>query len=139
MKSMLVVAFLTLLTAFYQNLNNSRESYNESLRTNKALLFLNYTSAFDTYYPGKDSPDGDVTSKVILPDWLPKDSAIKMYIGGGYGYVCMPSESGVLAEIMKATDYSALVGVSNNTVITTTSGTMTKPAFIPPGYIVYVR
>ncbi|WOI84401.1 MULTISPECIES: type IV pilus biogenesis protein PilM [Enterobacteriaceae] len=139
MKSMLIVAFFTLLVAFYQNSDDSKESYNESLRTNKASLFLNYTSAFDTYYLTHSSANGDVTSQVTLPTWLPVDTTVKMNVSGGYGYVYMPSISGVLSEVMKATDNSALVGISDNTVIKTNSGTIAKPTFIPAGYIVYVR
>lgn len=139
MKSMLIVAFLSLLVIFYQNTDGGNESYNKSLRINKASLFLNYTSAFDSFYLANNSANGDVSSQVTLPVWMPVSSSIKMYVSNGYGYVFMPSESGVLSEIMKATDYSALVGVSDNSVIKTNSGTMAKPSFIPSGYIVYVR
>lgn len=139
MKSMLVVALLAILMAFFQNANDNKENYIESLRTNKASLFLNYTSAFDTYYQANSSANGDVTNNVTLPTWIPKDNTVKMYISGGNGYIYMPLESGVFSEIAKATDYSALVGISDNSVIKTSSGTITKPAFIPSGYIVYVR
>lgn len=139
MKSMIIVALLTLLIAFYQNYGDINDNYNNSLRTNKASMFINYTTSFDAYYLVNSSSDGDVTSKVTLPTWIPTDSSIKMYISGGYGYVYMPMNNGILSEIMKATDYSALVGVSDSTGIKTISGTIPKPAFIPSGYVVYVR
>lgn len=139
MKSLLIVAFFTVLIAFYQNTNDDRSSYNESLRTNKASLFLNYTSAFDAYYLANSSANGDVTNKVTLPAWLPANSSVKMYVSSGYGYVFMPLESGVFSEVMKATDNSALVGVTDSSAIKTVSGTIAKPSFIPSGYIVYVR
>jgi len=139
MKSLLIVALCVLVVAFYQNSFEGNNSYNESLKLNKASLFLNYTSAFDVYYLSNGSANGDVTNKVTLPIWLPVDNTIKMYVNGGYGYVFMPSASGVLSEIMRATDYSALVGFTDNTSIITLSGKIAKPGFIPTGYIVYVR
>ncbi|NDO82795.1 oxidoreductase [Citrobacter sp. NCU1] len=139
MKSLLVVALCILVITVYQNSINTTSSYNDLLRLNKASLFLNYTSAFDDYYLSNASAVGDVTSKVVVPVWLPKEASIKMYVNNGYGYVYMPTASGVFSEIMKSTDNSALVGISDNSVIKTNSGTITKPAFIPSGYIVYMR
>ncbi|EKY4018926.1 type IV pilus biogenesis protein PilM [Enterobacter roggenkampii] len=139
MKAMLVVAFMVLLVSFYQNSNTSNESFNESLRANAAKSFLVYTEAFDSYYSSNSTGNGDVTGKVSLPAWTPVNDDIRMYINNGYGYVFMPSEGGVLSELKKATDNSALLGVSDGTSIKTNTGTLPKPAFIPSGYIVYVR
>lgn len=139
MKSLLIVALCILVVMVYQNTISSNEAYNESLKLNKASLFLNYASVFDTYYLANGSASGDVTSKVKLPVWLPADSTIKMNINGGRGYVYMPSASGVFSEILKATDYSVLVGFTDSSTITTLSGKISKPSFIPAGYIVYVR
>ncbi|MGK7247398.1 type IV pilus biogenesis protein PilM [Buttiauxella agrestis] len=139
MKSLLIVALCILVVMVYQNTISSNEVYNDSLKLNKASLFLNYTSAFDTYYLANGSASGDVTSKVTLPVWLPADSAIRMNVNGGRGYVYMPSASGVLSEILKATDYSVLIGFTDGSTITTLSGKISKPSFIPAGYIVYVR
>lgn len=139
MKSLFVVALCLLVVALYQNSLEGNKSYDKTLKLTKASLFLNYTSAFDNYYLYNASANGDVTSKVAVSAWLPVDSTIKMYITGGYGYVYMPSASGVLSEIMRATGYSALIGFSDNDSITTLAGKLSKPAFIPAGYIVYVR
>ncbi|EDS7336257.1 oxidoreductase, partial [Salmonella enterica subsp. enterica serovar Pomona] len=49
MKSLLIVALCTLIVAFYQNSFEGNNSYNETLKLNKASLFLNYATAFDAY------------------------------------------------------------------------------------------
>lgn len=139
MKSMLIVVFFTLLIVFYKNANYIDKNYDESLQANKSSLFLNYVSAFDNYYLANANVNGDVTNNVKLPIWIPTDSSIKMYVNGGYGYVFMPSGSGILSKILTATDYSELVGLSDSSVIKMNSGTIAKPEFIPAGYIVYVR
>lgn len=139
MKSLLIVALCFLVVAVYQNTNNGNNSYTESVKLNRASLFLNYTSAFDSYYLSSGGASGDVTNNVTLPVWLPTDNAIRMYVDGGYGYVYMPSASGVFSEIMRATDYSALIGFTDNSSIITMTGKISKPSFIPAGYIVYMR
>ncbi|EBC5631742.1 type IV pilus biogenesis protein PilM [Salmonella enterica] len=139
MKSLLIVALCTFIVAFYQNSFDDNSSYNKTVKLNRVSLFLNYTTAFDGFYLSNGSASGDVTNKVILPVWLPTDSTIKMYINGSYGYVFMPSASGLFSEILRATDYSALIGFTDNTSIVTLAGIIPKPHFIPAGYIVYVR
>lgn len=139
MKSLLLVGLCILVITVYQNSMGSNDSYNNSLKLNKASLFLNYTTAFDSYYLSNANQTGDVTNKVTLPAWLPMDASIKMNITGGYGYVYMPSASGVFSEIMKGTDYSALIGFTDNNAIVTLGGRIAKPSFIPDGYIVYMR
>lgn len=139
MKSLLLVGLCILVITVYQNSIDSNDSYNNSLKLNKASLFLNYTTAFDSYYLSNAEQTGDVTNKVTLPVWLPMDGSIKMNITGGYGYVYMPSTSGVFSEIMKSTDYSALIGFTDNNEIITLGGKIVKPSFIPNGYIVYMR
>lgn len=139
MKALLLVGFCALLIAFYENALSSGEEYNTSLRMNKTATFLHYVSAFDSYYAANSTGSGDVSNNVGLPVWLPADSTIRMYISGGNGYVYMPSASGVLSEVMKATDYSYLVGYSDSSSIIMLSGKLPKPSFIPAGYIVYVR
>ncbi|PHM25090.1 type IV pilus biogenesis protein PilM [Xenorhabdus budapestensis] len=139
MKSWLMVMLCMLVIVFCQNFFDGREDYNETLKLNKASLFLNYTAAFDAYYLSNGGANGDVTNFVLLPSWLPVDSSIRMYISSGAGYIFMPSASGVLSEIMKRTDYSAWVGFSDDTSIITLSGKLNKPSFIPANYIVYVR
>ncbi|EIK1335782.1 type IV pilus biogenesis protein PilM [Salmonella enterica] len=139
MKSLLVMALCILVVCVYQSAIDSNDSYNESLKINRASLFLSYTTAFDNYYLSNANPVGDVTTNVTLPAWLPMDESIKMYIDGGYGYVYMPNSSGVYGEIMKKTDYSALIGVSDSSSIVTSAGKIVKPSFIPANYIVYMR
>ncbi len=139
MKSMLIVALSILVITIFQNSIGSNDSYNVSLKSNKALLFLNYTTAFDNYYLNNNNQDGDVTNKIKLPAWLPVDSSIKMFINGGAGYVYMPSASGIFSVIMEKTNNSALIGFTYNNSIVTSTGKVAKPYFIPDGYIVYMR
>jgi len=139
MKPLLVVAWCVFFIAVYQNSVVDNSSYAETVKVNKASLFLIYTTSFDNFYLNNSSATGDVTNKVTLPSWLPADNTVKMFISGGYGYVFMPSTSGVFSELVESTNNSTLVGFSDATSITTLSGKLAKPSFIPPNYIVYIR
>ncbi|EGH9360821.1 type IV pilus biogenesis protein PilM [Salmonella enterica] len=139
MKSLLIISLCILVLTFWQKVVGGDKSFVETSRESNAALFLNYVTAFDSYFLNNGSATGDVTTKITLPMWLPNDGSIRMYISGGYGYVFMPSSSGLLSEIMKSTDNSLLVGFSDSTSIVTLGGRISKPAFIPPGYIVYLR
>lgn len=139
MKSLFIVALCILVVAVCQNSTDVDGIYTDSVKTNRATMFMNYASAFDSYYLSEGGVSGDVTNNVMLPSWLPTDRSIRMYIDGGYGYVFMPSTSGVLSEIMRATEYSALVGFTDSSSLITMNGKIPKPSFIPVGYIVYVR
>ncbi|EET2714454.1 type IV pilus biogenesis protein PilM [Escherichia coli] len=139
MKPMSIILFCMFVIVFIANSSTGTESYDDTMRKMKSSRFLNYVAAFDEYYLYNGSASGDVTQNVVLPVWLPRDNAIRMYINGGYGYVFMPTGSGVLSEILKTTDYSLLVGFTDNASIKTSSGVIPKPSFIPSGYIVYVR
>lgn len=127
------------IMAALTNSNTGSDSYDDTMRKMKSSRFLNYVTAFDEYFLYNGAASGDVTQNVMLPVWLPRDDTIRMYINGGYGYVFMPTGSGVLSEILKTTDYSLLVGFTDNSSIKTSSGVILKPSFIPSGYIVYVR
>lgn len=139
MKSFLIVAICLFALTFLEVAINRNGGTEKVSFNNNAALFLNYVSAFDQYYVNNKGETGDVTYKVILPQWLPRESSIRMYIVGGYGYVFMPSSSGMLSDIMKTTDNSALVGFSDGSSIISLVGRLAKPSIIPPGYIVYVR
>lgn len=139
MKTIFMCFFGILVMTFYQSLLSDSEPRDELLELNKSTLFLNYVSAFDTYYSSHANSNGDITKQISLPVWLPSEKSIKMYVDGGYGYVFMPSSKGVLAEVLRATDYSALIGFTDLNSIITANGVIQKPAFIPQGYIVYVR
>lgn len=105
----------------------------------KSGQFMNYVYAFDTYYQANSGVNGDVTASVPLPMWLPKNSSIKMYVSNKVGYVYMPVSKGVFNEVLKITDFSSAVGVTDASNINIISGKVSKPGFIGINNIVYVR
>ncbi|ELN0824797.1 type IV pilus biogenesis protein PilM [Salmonella enterica] len=139
MKSFIVISLFFLWLAFYGNLRADNDSYAVSLREGKALLFLNYVNVFDSYYELNPDYNGDVTHNVTAPSWLSGNVDIKMFIENKRGYVFMPAYPGVYNNILKRTEGSALVGVSDSSSLVTEAGRINKPSFIPSGYIVYMR
>lgn len=105
----------------------------------KSGQFMNYVYAFDTFYQANSGVNGDVTASVPLPSWLPKNSSIKMYVSNKVGYVYMPVSKGVFSEVLKITDFSSAVGITDALNINTVSGKVSKPGFIGTNNIVYVR
>lgn len=139
MKAWIVVTLTIVIIAFFQNMRTENEEYEESLQQGKAYQFLSYASAFDEYFESHTTSSGDMTKSITRPSWVPPNDNIKMYISDGRGYVFMPSEKGVFSEIMMITEYSLLVGITDESAINIISGAISKPSFIPRGYIVYVR
>ncbi|PII85123.1 hypothetical protein BL250_12315 [Erwinia sp. OLTSP20] len=118
---------------------DSKKDWDIADEQSKAGQFMNYAYAFDEYKNANKSATGDVTANLLLPQWLPKNSAIKTVISNGVGYVYTPSSKGLMNELMIWTDNSSSVGVTDATSINTLSGVVTKPSFIGSGYIVYIR
>lgn len=101
--------------------------------------FLAEVSAFDSYIEDNPTAAGDVTNDVILPEWLHKNSSIKMIVTSQNSFVYMPAEKLLLAELMHKTNWSAFIGYTSDSFIITNVGEIAKPSFIPSGYVVYVR
>lgn len=139
MKSIMIVAFCLAVIFGYLNLSNENDEYNDTVVSNRASMFMNYASTFDSFYLANPSANGEVTSKVSLPSWVPVDNTIKMHIESGLGYVYMPSQQGILSKVTSQTDGSALVGITDSSFINTNRAKLKKPTFIPAGYLVYVR
>ncbi|MHB9331375.1 type IV pilus biogenesis protein PilM [Phytobacter ursingii] len=139
MKTGFIVAFSIMIIALLTNNNQSDNNLKEAKRDVTIQLFLNYITYFDEYYQNHKTEYGDVTDKVALPTWMPIDTSIRMYVNPDAAYVFMPSSSGILSGLLKITENSAMVGYSDSNNIITLAGKITKPAFIPSGYIVYVR
>ncbi|WP_447840874.1 type IV pilus biogenesis protein PilM [Enterobacter bugandensis] len=137
-----VVAFfiLALSLSALRIVNTERSEVLEStdIQT-KSGQFMNYVYAFDTYYQANSGANGDVTASISLPTWLPKNSSIKMYVSNKVGYVYMPVSKGVFNEVLRITDFSSAVGVTDASSINTVSGKVSKPGFIGINNIVYVR
>ncbi|MGS2886279.1 type IV pilus biogenesis protein PilM [Enterobacter ludwigii] len=105
----------------------------------KSGQFMNYVYAFDTYYQANSGANGDVTASVPLPTWLPKNPSIRMLVNNKVGYVYMPVSKGVFSEVLKITDFSSSVGITDASNINTVSGKISKPGVIGSNSIVYVR
>lgn len=101
--------------------------------------FLHYVSAFNDLWTGTPPADGDVAARIILPEWLPRNTHIQMRISGGVGYIYAPSSPGLYAQLLEDTENSSHYGLSDADGINTPSGRLARPDFIPAGYVVYVR
>ncbi|KMV67231.1 hypothetical protein AI28_21975, partial [bacteria symbiont BFo1 of Frankliniella occidentalis] len=132
--ALLFAVFIAIGMSFSED---SKRQWDIADEQSKAGQLMNYVYAFDEYINANKSATGDVTANIPLPQWLPKNSAIKTVISNGVGYVYTPNSKGLMSELMIWTDNSSSVGVSNATNINTLSGPVKKPSFIGSGYIVY--
>ncbi|QZY97762.1 type IV pilus biogenesis protein PilM [Pantoea dispersa] len=117
----------------------NRDSVARVTQAQQSGQFLQYVSAFNGLWAGTTPADGDAATRITLPDWLPRSSSIQLRISGGAGYVYTPSSPGLYAQLMEDTDNSSHFGLSDAAGINTPSGRLTRPGFIPAGYVVYVR
>lgn len=134
--ALLFAVFIAIGMSFSED---SKRQWDIADEQSKAGQLMNYVYAFDEYINANKSATGDVTENIPLPQWLPKNSAIKTVISNGVGYVYTPNSKGLMSELMIWTDNSSSVGVSDATNINTLSGAVEKPSFIGSGYIVYIR
>ncbi|MBP2157395.1 type IV pilus biogenesis protein PilM [Erwinia rhapontici] len=104
-----------------------------------AGMFLNYVEALNKYFISGAIADGDVSTLITLPSWLPRSGDIGLQVIDGVGYVFMPSVPGLLKQVMRETDNSVHFGLSDASGINTPAGILPRPGVIPPGYVVYVR
>jgi len=138
------IFFVTaIITVAYILLSSVTTSYKDSvarvIEEQHAGQFLHYVSAFNELWDKGKTADGDASSRIFLPSWLPRDSSIQLRISSGTGYVFMPSVPGFYKQLIQQTDNNAHFGLSDDTGISTPAGRLTRPGFIPAGYVVYVR
>lgn len=138
--SFLAIFIVALSLAGFVSLNTDNElNWATADEQSKTGQFMYYTYAFDDYYQLNPTANGDITFNVSLPKWLPKSVNIKMVIENGVGYVYAPATKGMMSEVLKWTNNSDSVGISDAVNINTVSGKIDKPGFIGSGYLVYVR
>lgn len=139
--SIFFVAVLTavagILSSFVNTSYNKR--FTQVMQEQQVDQFLHYVAAFNSLWTVSAPADGDAASKVSLPSWLARNSSIQLRISGGTGYVFAPSSPGFYSQLMQETENSAHFGLSDAAGINTPSGRLTRPGFIPAGYVVYVR
>ncbi|MFR0656171.1 type IV pilus biogenesis protein PilM [Pantoea sp. SIMBA_079] len=126
-----------ILSSFINKSHN--DNINQVIQAQQAGQFLNYVAAFNNLWAVSAPADGDAASKVSLPSWLTRNSSIQLRISSGTGYVFAPSSPGFYSQLMQKTENSAHFGLSDAAGINTPSGRLTRPGFIPAGYVVYVR
>ncbi|MEN4610290.1 type IV pilus biogenesis protein PilM [Pantoea agglomerans] len=117
----------------------NRDSVADVTQAQLAGQFLNYVSAFNDLYASGTPPDGDAAGRVSLPSWLPRSNKIQLRISSGTGYVYAPSSPGFYTQLMEDTENSSHFGLADAAGISTPSGRLARPDFIPAGYVVYVR
>lgn len=139
--SLFFVAVLLAAAGVLMTFINASGSDNSArvLQEQQAGQFLHYVAAFNNLWAVSAPADGDAASKVSLPSWLARNSSIQLRISGGTGYVFAPSSPGFYSQLMQKTENSAHFGLSDAAGINTPSGRLTRPGFIPAGYVVYVR
>ncbi len=136
----LATVLLTAVSILLSCVNDaSRDNVSRVMQEQQAGQFLNYVSSFNDLWTANASEDGDAAARVILPDWLPRNTSIQLRISGGVGYVFTPSSPGLYTQLMNDTENSSHYGLSDENGINTPSGRLARPDFIPAGYVVYVR
>lgn len=134
------VALLAAVSILLSCVNdNSRDGVARVTQEQQAGQFLNYVSALNDLYVSGTPADGDASGRITLPGWLPRNANIQLRISSGVGYVFIPSAPGLYAQLLQDTDNSAHFGLSDTASINTPSGRVSRPNFIPAGYVVYVR
>ncbi|MBF1995200.1 type IV pilus biogenesis protein PilM [Serratia symbiotica] len=68
-----------------------------------------------------------------------KGSGIALRISGDIAYAFRPAVPGLFSQLLQDTENSTHFGLSDPTGITTPTGWQSRPAFIPVGYVVYLR
>lgn len=101
--------------------------------------FLHYVEALDNVLCAAMPTNGDVSDRVTLPAWLPQSSGIALRISGDIAYAFRPAVPGLFSQLLQDTENSTHFGLSDLTGITTPTGWQPRPAFIPVGYVVYLR
>ena len=117
----------------------SRDSVANIKQAQQSGQFLHYVYAFNDLWSDSIPADGDASTRITLPSWLPQNTDIQLRISGGAGYVYTLSSPGFYTQLMEDTENSAHFGLSDSTGINTPSGPLARPDVIPPGYVVYVR
>lgn len=120
-------------------INVQKETVSSVTEQQLTSQFLNYADALNDRYLSGTPADGDVTATITLPGWQPRNNQISVRVSGGIGYVFMPSSPGVLSQLLQDTDNSAHIGLTDSAGIHTPAGIVSRPSFIPAGYVVYVR
>lgn len=101
--------------------------------------FVNYIASVNAFYLNGPPDDGDFTSRLNVPEWLGEYEEITFRVSDGVGYLYTPSESGLFGQLLEMTENSAHIGISYSDGIKTVIAIYTRPEFIPPGCIVYMR
>lgn len=135
--SIILLAAASMLLSFGNS--KQRESTDGARQQQQSGEFLHYVAALNDLYSSGTPADGDVTTKAVLPSWLPHSSAIVLRVSRGQGYAFTPSQPGLYGQIMADTENSTHFGITDAAGINTPAGRLTRPDFVPPGYVVYVR
>ncbi|MBE5254670.1 type IV pilus biogenesis protein PilM [Mixta mediterraneensis] len=142
MKSSLffAAALIAAVSILLSCVSSTRQEHFDNVKKEQlAGQFLNYVSAFNDLYASGTPADGDAIDRVMLPGWLPKSSTIQLRISNGAGYAFAPASPGLYTQLLHETENSSHFGISDAAGINTPSGRLTRPNFIPAGYVVYVR
>lgn len=135
--SIILLAAASMLLSFGND--KQRDSTEGARQQQQSGEFLHYVAALNDLYSSGSPADGDVTAIAVLPSWLPHSSAIVLRVSGGQGYAFTPSQPGLYGQILADTENSTHFGITDAAGINTPAGRLTRPDFVPPGCVVYVR
>lgn len=135
--SVLLLAGAAMLLSFGNQ--KQKDSTDTARLQQQSGEFLHYVAALNDIYISGTPPDGDVTASAVLPTWLPHSAVIVLRVSGGQGYAYAPFVPGLYAQILADTEDSTHFGLADTAGINTPAGRLSRPDFIPPGDVVYVR
>lgn len=140
LNSLLVIIFFTSGVGLFHTIKEKEtESITQATHASLTTTFMLYASSLDTFKKSHPAYTGRVSAQLSLPNWLGKKPEIIMHIDNGTGYVYMPNKAHLYPSLMRATENSSMIGITNDHHVITLSGQTNKPPFIPKNHIVYIR
>ncbi|PLY35845.1 hypothetical protein F164LOC_18290 [Pectobacterium carotovorum] len=134
-------AFFAIASALTITSMNSRSDVFEQAKVKtSATTFILYSDVFARYI-NANPVQGEVKISSLngyYPAWLTARTDIRAFYINGTGYVFMQDEKGMMRELNEKTYNSKNIGLTNDGLLVTPKGNVTKPSFIPDGYVVYL-
>lgn len=115
------------------------ESITQATHASLTTIFILYAESLQAFKKSHPAYTGRVSTQLSLPNWLGKKPEIVIHIDNCTGYVYMPNKASLYPALMRATENSSMIGITNDHHVITFSAQTNKPPFIPKNHIVYIR
>ncbi|EBZ6776929.1 type IV pilus biogenesis protein PilM [Salmonella enterica] len=138
--SYLGFVIMLIVSSFILGVVSDREkkTYDESIIQQQVASYLHYVDSAQAYINNNPSASGNITQIISLPNWLPKNTNITVYVQAGSTYVFMPNKPGLMKLLKNSTGDSISFGLATAGSIVTTYEKRTKPNFIPDNSVVFI-